>query len=226
MRQNDFSGLLPNCCRIGFASIDQYDTNERSTMKTFLPDVRTIIVVAHHVMHSLEWTWFAFDAESQDETCPADLHTRSMSRRIGHRLERGGHRSVLLPYPGECGVMFKTLAARTGLGQLGDSFLFINADWGPWIHLRVILTDARIEFERQTAPEACTHCGACLSACPSGAIVEGDFDGLKCRDTMHGLRNSLGKVPYVFECEQCLRACPIGQAPHEVLVSYKYQEIG
>jgi hypothetical protein len=63
MRQNDFSGLLPACCRIGFASIDQYDADEQSAMRTFLPDVHTIIVVAHHVMHSLEWTWFAFDAE-------------------------------------------------------------------------------------------------------------------------------------------------------------------
>jgi len=107
------------------------------------------------------------------------------------------------------------------LGQLGDSFLFMNADWGPWIHLRVVLTEAPVEFERRAAPEACTHCGACLQACPSGAIMEHDFDGLKCRDGMHGLRNSLGKVPYIFEGERCLRACPIGQAPHEVLVAYK-----
>jgi len=221
MRQNDFAELLPACCRIGFAAIDQYDAEERRAMEVFLPDVQTVIVVAHHVMHSLEWTWFAFDTERQGETCPADLHTKAMGSRIYHRLETEGHKSVLLPYPGQCGVMFKTLAARTGLGQLGDSFLFMNADWGPWIHLRVVLTEAPVEFERRAAPEACTHCGACLQACPSGAIMEHDFDGLKCRDGMHGLRNSLGKVPYIFEGERCLRACPIGQAPHEVLVAYK-----
>ena len=226
MRQDDFSKLLPACCRVGFASIDQYDTDERRAIQTFLPDVRTVIVVAHHVMHSLEWTWFSFEGEPGGETCPADLHAKSMSKRIRRMLEAEGHRSLLLPYPGSCGVMFKTLAAQTGLGQLGDSFLFMNADWGPWIHLRVVLTDAEIEFERRSAPEACTHCGACRSACPSGAIMENDFDGLKCRDGMRGLRNSLGKVPYIYECERCLRACPIGPAPHEVLVSYKDRTAG
>jgi ferredoxin len=191
-----------------------------------LPNVQTVVVVAHHVMHSLEWTWFTFQGEAGGETCPADLHAKSMGKRICHTLEVEGHRSVLLPYPGPCGVMFKTLAAQTGLGQLGDSFLFMNADWGPWIHLRVVLTEAQIEFEHRSAPEACTHCGACLGACPSGAIMEDDFDGLKCRDGMRGLRNSLGKVPYIYECEQCLRACPIGPAPHEVLVSYKPETAG
>lgn len=224
MRQNDFSALLPRCCRVGFASIHQYDADERGAIERFLPDVQSVIVIAHHVMHSLEWTWFAFDAEPQGETCPADLHTKSMGRRICHALEAKGHQSVLLPYPGECGVMFKTLAARTGLGHLGDSFLLMNADWGPWMHLRVVLTDAEIAFEQPKVQQACTHCGRCVAACPSGAIMENDFDGLKCRDGMRGIRNSLGKIPYVFECEKCLRACPIGQAPREVLVAYEYQD--
>jgi epoxyqueuosine reductase len=223
MKENDFTELLPACCRIGFASIEQYDVAERHTLEGFLPDVRTVVVVAHHVMHSLEWTWFAFPGEPGGEICPADLHTKAMTRKIEEKLGTAGYGSVLLPYPGPCGVQFKTLATRTGLGQLGNSFLFMNVDWGPWMHLRVLLTDAPITFEPPVADAACTHCGRCLSVCPSGAITANDFDGLKCRDGMKGLRNSLGKVPYLFECEKCLRACPIGTEPREVLVSYRYQ---
>ena len=224
MRENDFARLLPECCRIGFASIDRYDAEERRMIEAFLPETQTVIVVAHHIMHSLEWTWFAFDAEPLGEICPADLHTRSMARRVCRRLDRAGHRSVLLPYPGQCGLMFKTLAVRTGLGQLGDSFLFMNVDWGPWIHLRVVLTDVPIAHKVVTAPEVCTHCGQCRTACPSGAIMERDFDGLRCRDGMRGIRNALGQVPYIFECECCLRACPIGPKPRQVVVSYGYQK--
>lgn len=224
MRQEDILGLLPDCCRAGFASIDQYESDERETLQEFLPGAQTVVVVAHHVMHALEWTWFGFSGERQGETCPADLHTKAMARKVTRELSRHGYESVLLPYPGECGVMFKTLAARTGLGHLGDSFLFMNADWGPWMHLRVVLTEAEIAFEPLEVQQACTHCGQCVAACPSGAIMANDFDGLKCRDGMRGIRNTLGKIPYVFECEKCLRACPIGQAPREVLVSYKYQE--
>lgn len=225
MRQRDFAKLLPDCCRIGFAAIDQYDVEERSALRTFLPGVRTVIVVAHHVMHALEWTWFPFNGDSQGPTCLADLHATSMSERITQRLAGDEYESVLLPYPGACGVMFKTLAVRTGLGQLGDSFLFMNADWGPWIHLRVILTDAPVQFVPPVPDEACTHCGVCRQTCPSGAILEDDFDGMRCKEHMRGVRNMLGKSPTVYECEQCLRACPIGQPPREVLVSYAYQTL-
>ena len=52
MRESDFSRLLPGCCRIGFASIDRYEAGEREAIEAFLPETRTVIVVAHHIMHS------------------------------------------------------------------------------------------------------------------------------------------------------------------------------
>jgi epoxyqueuosine reductase QueG len=221
MKESDFSGLVPECCRIGFASIEEYDKDERVNVEAFLGDVKTVIVIAHHVMHSLEWVWFRFSTERLNETCPADLHTKSVSERICNKLNEKGYRSVLLPYPGKCGVTFKTLAIKTGLGELGDSFLFMNADWGPWIHLSVVLTDTDVEFEKTICQEVCDHCGKCVVACPSGAIMENDFDGIKCRDKMRETSKTLGNVPYIYECELCLRACPISEGPEEVLVSFK-----
>ena len=220
MKQSDFSNLLSECCRIGFASIEEYDEDERGKIEAFLPDVKTVIVVAHHIRHSLEWIWFRFSADGSDETCPADLHTKLTIEKICNELEREGFKSMVLPYPGQCGVMFKTLAIKTGLGQLGDSFLFMNADWGPWVHLRVVLTNADIEFEKPASQEACNHCRKCIEACLSGAIMEDDFNGIKCRDNMKEIRKSLGDTPYTFECEVCLRACPVGEKPKEVLVTY------
>jgi epoxyqueuosine reductase len=220
MKQGDFTELLSECCRIGFASIEDYDESERMKIQEFLPDVKTVIVVAHHVRHSLEWVWFRFLADGSDETCPADLHTKLILEKVCNKLMQNGFNGIILPYPGQCGVMFKTLAVKTGLGQLGDSFLFMNADWGPWVHLRAILTDAEIEFEKPVTQEACTHCGKCIEACLSGAIMENDFDGIKCRDSMRQIKSTLGDTPYAFECEVCLRACPVGEKPREVLITY------
>ena len=223
MRQQDFEDIIPECCRIGFASIDQYDIDERAKIETFLPEVKTIIVVAHHIRHSLEWVWFNFQADGSGETCPADLHAKLTVEKIRNKLDRKGFKGIIPPYPGPCGLMFKTLAIKTGLGQLGDNYLFMNTDWGPWIHLRVVLTNAQIDFEKTESRRACNHCGNCIEACLSGAIMESDFDGIKCRDSMRAIKKSLINKPYNYECEVCLRACPVGEKPKEVTVSYVQQ---
>lgn len=220
MRQQDFEDIIPECCRIGFASIDQYGNDEKAKIETFLPDVRTVIVVAHHIRHSLEWIWFNFPADGSEETCPADMHAKLTVEKIRNKLDRKGFVGIILPYPGPCGLMFKTLAVKTGLGQLGDNYLFMNSDWGPWIHLRVVLTNARIDFEKTKSRQACNHCRKCIQACLSGAIMENDFDGIKCRNSMRAISNTLVNKPYNFECEVCLRACPVGEKPKEVTVSY------
>ncbi len=37
---------------------------------------------------------------------------------------------------------------------------------------------------------------------------------------MRAIGNSLRNKPNLYECEVCLRACPVGEKPKEVIVSY------
>jgi epoxyqueuosine reductase len=220
MNGNELSGLVESCCRVGFASVDDYDEKEQNDIKALLPATKTIIIIAHHITHSLEWVWFKSVTEANGEVCPAVLHTRAVAEKIYNKLSSKGYETVVPRYPGISGVMFKTLAVKTGLGQLGKNYLFMNAEWGPWMHLRAVFTNAVIEHKKPAIEQACNHCGKCIEECPSGAIMENDFDGLKCRTKMREIRDSLGDVPYIFECEKCLRVCPIGEQPREVVVSY------
>ncbi|MEI6424824.1 MAG: shikimate kinase, partial [Lentisphaerota bacterium] len=160
--ENDFRSLLPECCRIGFASIEDYKAAEKKQLLAKLPSTKTVIVIAHNVQDSLEWTWLKFKAARTGETSPADIHCLSIAESVLHRLESNGNQSTILPYPGICGPMFKTIAVPTGLGMLGDNFLFMNHDWGPWMHLRVIITDAVVEFTTHQIDNPCTHCGKCV----------------------------------------------------------------
>lgn len=219
--ETDLRPLLAECCRIGFAPIEEYHGAERDALVGFLPSARTVIVIAHHVQDSLEWTWLRFTAARNGVTCPADLHCLVTAERVAHRLESEGGRALVLPYPGECGLMFKTIALPTRLGCLGDNYLFMSRDWGPWIHLRVILTNEAIGFERPEPEAACNHCGDCLDACPAGAFPDGTFNGLACRHKMREMGQRASDGAFVFECELCLRACPVGRQPQEVTVRFK-----
>jgi epoxyqueuosine reductase len=170
----------------------------------------------------LEWAWFPFSSERGGNTCAADLHAKSVIEGIERRLASGGHRAVVLPYPDVCGISFKRLAAHTEMGQLGRSFLFLHHEWGPWVHLRVLLTDAVVTDGQRDRKNVCTHCGKCVEACPGKALSNEPHDQELCGLTQQGLRDALMiKAEYRFKCEACARACPVGKPPLDIEIRDK-----
>ena len=151
--------IMASCCNLSAAAIDTYSPEGVSLIRNSLPDACTVLVLGHHVRSSLEWAWFPFAAERGGATCAADLHAKSTIEAIERRLVLGGHKSVILPYPDDCGISFKLLAAQTCMGELGDSFLFLHHEWGPWVHLRALLTDALVDDLKWQPRKVCTHCG-------------------------------------------------------------------
>lgn len=219
--EDHFTDLIPECCRIGFASISAYRGLEKKRLLEALPTTKTVVVIAHHIQDSLEWKWLRFSATRGGETCPADIHCLSIAERIECCLHSLGYQSAILPYPGICGLMFKTIAVQCGLGKLGDNFLFMNDTWGPWIHLRVLLTNANIKYSPLNLDSGCNHCGNCIEICPASAIAPDDFDGIACRNGMREMDRIECDGSYIYECEKCLRVCPIGKQPREIEVRYK-----
>ena len=185
-------------------------------IRSFFPGARTVLIAAHHITASLEWAWFPFAAERAGNNCAADLHAKSTIESIERQLAHLGNKSVILPYPGKCGISFKRLAAVTDMGELGESFLFLHRTWGPWVHLRVLLTDALVTDQERAPEDICTNCGKCTEACPAGALSLKDHDQRICGATQQRLRDDLG-----IKCEACARACPAGQPPHDILVKDK-----
>lgn len=214
---NDIQALIPECCEADALGITALNDNERMCLSDFLPNFKSVIVMAHHVRHSLEWTWFQFAASRDGCIPPADLHLEGEAQKVMNLLERSGRKSILIPYPAKCGVRFKNLADKTGLGKMGDNFLFLHREWGPWTHLRVILTDAVITDCLKACDAVCIHCGACAAACPANAIQEKELLGTVCGSHQHSIGKSIHA--YDYQCEVCLRICPVGSAPEPVTVT-------
>lgn len=219
--ENDLLSLVPDCCQLGFASINSYKGVEREHVCGMLSSVQTVIIIAHHVQDSLEWTWLKFPVARGGATSPADIHCLATVERIKLRLDCHDRQSFIIPYPGVSGPMFKTLALPTGLGGLGDNYLFMNEQWGTWIHLRAVLTDALIKFTPKQMSSGCTHCARCIEVCPAGAIALDTFNGIACRDAHKEMAKHECDGSYIYECEKCLRACPIGTHPKEIEVRFK-----
>jgi len=149
--------------------------------------------------------------------CDAAWRAADLIRAAGYRAAIPGNLRYGASEPAHR-IHFKKAAVLAGIGAFGRNQLVIHPDWGPWLMLRTVITDARLLADDRSTFSPCDDCGRCLSACPSGALSEAGIDRETCRGMCGygGSPNSrvVRLSPHgQVNCEECLRACPIGEAP-------------
>ena len=100
----------------------------------------------------------------------------------------------------------KKAAMLTG-GFMGDNGFYHHTSLGSLVCIQTVITDAFAPDAPEPIDKSCLHCGACMDACPSGAV--GDLEGCLRRHFGGLVPEPLRADVYqLLGCERCQTACP------------------
>jgi epoxyqueuosine reductase len=118
-------------------------------------------------------------------------------------------------------VLERELAQRAGLGWFGRNTMLINPKRGSYFFLGVLLLELELDADQPFREEHCGTCQACVSACPTGALLGREQNGAPVIDARRCISyltiEQRGAIPRelralignrVFGCDICQEVCP------------------
>lgn len=173
---------------IGVASIETSAPLQKRAAP-FLPTVKSVVVLAKEtykeVVSLVGPSKGAGEAEIGEVLTVHANYIYGRLNRALHELaqcfRQDGYRSIpLCASPGfitdqrflDSLFSYKHAAELAGMGTIGRNSLLITPDFGPRVRLACLLTEAPLDPTPRNQTDGCTHCNACIRACPARAIRE------------------------------------------------------
>jgi epoxyqueuosine reductase len=122
-------------------------------------------------------------------------------------------------------VLERELAQRAGIGWFGRNTMIVNPKRGSYFFLGTLLLDIELDCDEPFAEDHCGTCSACVSACPTGALLGRDGNGAPVMDATRCISyltiENRGPIPRelrplmgnrIFGCDICQEVCPWNSA--------------
>lgn len=190
----------------------------REDPRKLLENCNSIIVFAHSYNHGIDHLERKDEGKIARYAWGRDYHKvikkklKKIEEYIGSKERNSKFRYFVDSGP----VAERDWAVKSGIGARGKNSLMLNKKLGSYFFLSTMLTN--IEFEPdEEIRDMCGKCTKCISACPTGAIVEPYvIDSKKCI-SYWTIESKEDEIPseiaknmqnWVFGCDICQEVCP------------------
>ena len=140
---------------------------------------------------------------------------RNRLKKLGEMIQAYCGELNFRPFVDSAPILERPIAAKAGLGWTGKHSLILNREAGSWFFLGELLIDLPLPVDKPQE-EQCGRCVACITICPTAAIVEPYVvDARRC---ISYLTIELeGAIPEEFRplignriygCDDCQLICP------------------
>ena len=143
---------------------------------------------------------------------------RNRLKRLGQLIENETGQFGYRPFVDSAPILERPLAEKAGLGWTGKHSLLLNQDAGSWFFLGELLIDLPLPVDTP-AHNQCGKCVACMTSCPTGAIIEeGVVDARRCISYLtieydgiipEEFREAIGNR--IYGCDDCQLVCPFNR---------------
>ncbi len=146
-----------------------------------------------------------------------DYHklVRNKLKALGDKIKQEVGEFGYRPFVDSAPILERPLAQKAGLGWSGKHSLILDKQAGSWFFLGELLVDLPLPID-EPAQDECGKCVACMTSCPTQAIVEeGVIDSRRCISYLTiefdgvipiEFRKAIGNR--VYGCDDCQLVCP------------------
>jgi epoxyqueuosine reductase len=140
---------------------------------------------------------------------------RKRLKQLGEKITTALSNTEYRPFVDSAPVLEHAIAEKAGIGWTGKHSLTINKEAGSWFFLGELFINLPLPIDSPTE-EGCGTCTACLTICPTNAIVAPyKVDARRCisyltiesdKDIPEDLRPLMGNR--IYGCDDCQLICP------------------
>lgn len=213
---------LKNWLALGYqADMAWMASPQREDIRTYMPEVRSVICVALNYYSSVQHSTAPEDGKISRYGWGRDYHKvmRKKLKALSNWLHSQDESIITRYCVDTAPVQDKVWAQRAGLGWIGKNGNVITRKCGSWVFLGEVLTNVALSPDSPHT-EHCGSCTRCLDACPTGAIAAPFVvDANRCI-AYHTIENRAEKLPteiasklsgWVAGCDICQDVCPWNQ---------------